>query len=177
MTIYIDRPVWQWRGRLWSHLISDTSLDELHAFARAIPLRYLSFGIDHYDVPEELFDRTLELGAEFADARDLIGHLRTSGLRRNRGKLARTWQQVSFAEVDFWPGQHDAVREQLAAWDLDVDDVWVVGRPGTTVIMCEFFGQAIPDLTPYAAIADTGIHRIDTALRTGQLVELVIGEF
>lgn len=35
MGIYIDPPQWPARGRLWSHLISDTSFDQLHAFARA----------------------------------------------------------------------------------------------------------------------------------------------
>ncbi len=34
--IYIDRPVWPGRGRLWSHLISDTSYYELHAFAEML---------------------------------------------------------------------------------------------------------------------------------------------
>ncbi|MBA3529730.1 MAG: DUF4031 domain-containing protein, partial [Propionibacteriaceae bacterium] len=31
--IYIDPPDWPGHGRLWSHLISDSSVDELHAFA------------------------------------------------------------------------------------------------------------------------------------------------
>ncbi len=52
MALLIDTPVWPWRGRLWSHLVSDVSYDELHAFVEAelgIPRR--AFQGDHYDVP------------------------------------------------------------------------------------------------------------------------------
>ena len=34
MSIWIDPPRWPAHGRLWSHLISDVSADELHAFAQ-----------------------------------------------------------------------------------------------------------------------------------------------
>ena len=33
MTVYIDPPTWPGHGRLWSHLVSDTSYAELHEFA------------------------------------------------------------------------------------------------------------------------------------------------
>ncbi|MFE3408058.1 DUF4031 domain-containing protein, partial [Streptomyces mirabilis] len=29
MTVYIDPPAWPGHGRLWSHLVSDVSYDEL----------------------------------------------------------------------------------------------------------------------------------------------------
>src|SRR5688500_1023018 len=32
VTVLIDTPAWHWRGRLWSHLVSDVSYEELHAF-------------------------------------------------------------------------------------------------------------------------------------------------
>ena len=35
MAVLVDEPLWWWRGRRWCHLVSDESLDELHAFARA----------------------------------------------------------------------------------------------------------------------------------------------
>ena len=44
MTILVDSAVWPWRGRLWAHLISDASLDELHAFAARLALPERSFG-------------------------------------------------------------------------------------------------------------------------------------
>ena len=33
MTVYADTPRWPRHGMLWGHLISDTSLEELHAAA------------------------------------------------------------------------------------------------------------------------------------------------
>ena len=56
LAIFIDPPAWPAHGRLWAHLVSDTSLDELHAFAahHGVPRR--GFERDHYDVPAELYD-------------------------------------------------------------------------------------------------------------------------
>ena len=57
VAVLIDTPVWPWRGRRWSHLVSDVSYDELHAFVAAelgIPRR--AFQGDHYDIPEDLYD-------------------------------------------------------------------------------------------------------------------------
>ena len=36
MTVYIDSPDWPGHGRLWAHMVSDTSYDELHDFASAL---------------------------------------------------------------------------------------------------------------------------------------------
>ena len=69
MTVLIDTPVWHWRGRLWSHLVSDVSYEELHAFVAAelgIPRR--AFQGDHYDVPEELYQRAVDLRIKSAGA-------------------------------------------------------------------------------------------------------------
>ena len=51
MALLLDRPAWPAHGRLWSHLVSDTSLEELHAFARLAGVPSRSFEGDHYDVP------------------------------------------------------------------------------------------------------------------------------
>ncbi len=56
MTILVDSAVWPWRGRLWAHLVSDASLDELHAFAARLALPERSFGGDHYDITDALRD-------------------------------------------------------------------------------------------------------------------------
>ena len=64
VTVLIDTPVWPWRGRLWSHLVSDVSYEELHAFVAAelgIPRR--AFQGDHYDIPEDLYDVAVAAGA------------------------------------------------------------------------------------------------------------------
>ena len=53
MAVLIDTPVWPWRGRRWSHLVSDVSHEELHAFAAsALDIPRRAFQGDHYDVPE-----------------------------------------------------------------------------------------------------------------------------
>jgi hypothetical protein len=85
VAVLIDTPVWPWRGRLWSHLVSDVSYDELHAFVAmelGIPRR--AFQGDHYDIPEELYDIAVACGAEPVGARELLTRLRAAGLRRRK---------------------------------------------------------------------------------------------
>ena len=81
MAVLVDPPLWPRHGRLWSHLVSDTSLEELHAFAEAAGIPRRGFDLDHYDVPDEQHDRLVELGAEAVDTRELVRRLRASGLR------------------------------------------------------------------------------------------------
>lgn len=81
MAILIDPPQWPAHGTLWSHLVSDHSYDELHAFAAHMPLPRRGFDLDHYDVPASLFTRAVDLGAIAVDARDIVYRLRDSGLR------------------------------------------------------------------------------------------------
>ena len=82
MSVLIDSPVWPWRGRLWSHLVSDVSYDELHAFVQTelgIPRR--AFQGDHYDIPQELYDVAVAAGAQPVGARELLNRLLGAGLR------------------------------------------------------------------------------------------------
>ena len=79
--ILIDPPNAPGHGRLWSHLVSDTSYDELHEFARGIGIPERGFDRDHYDVPDEMHARLVELGAEPVGTRELVRRLRASGLR------------------------------------------------------------------------------------------------
>ncbi|RMI08799.1 DUF4031 domain-containing protein [Cellulomonas triticagri] len=81
MTVLVDPPLWPRHGRFWSHLVSDTSLEELHAFAARAGLPRRAFDLDHYDVPDEKHDDLVALGAEPVTAGDLIRRLRASGLR------------------------------------------------------------------------------------------------
>ncbi|WP_435109119.1 DUF4031 domain-containing protein [Nocardiopsis synnemataformans] len=83
MSVLIDTPVWPGpRGWLFAHLVSDSSYDELHAFARALGADPRAFERDHYDIPEHLHVRALELGAEHVSGRELVTRLRASELRR-----------------------------------------------------------------------------------------------
>jgi hypothetical protein len=82
--ILIDLPLVPSRGRMWSHLASDTSYDELHAFARILGIPERGFDRDHYDVPEEWYDEAVGLGAVPVSSRELIVRLRDAGLRRRK---------------------------------------------------------------------------------------------
>ena len=56
-------------GRLWAHMVSDTSVDELHAFARWLGIPDRAFQGDHYDVTDELRDCAIAEGAHAVDSR------------------------------------------------------------------------------------------------------------
>lgn len=81
MTILVDPAVWPWRGRRWAHLVSDESLDELHAFAARLGVDPRLFEGDHYDIIADWRLEALALGAEAVDSRELVRRLRASGLR------------------------------------------------------------------------------------------------
>lgn len=82
MTVLIDPPVWPGRGRLWSHLVSDVSYAELHAFARRCGVPVRGFERDHYDVPAEHYDALVAAGAVPTPSRELVARLTAAGLRR-----------------------------------------------------------------------------------------------
>lgn len=77
----LDPPLWPNHGTLWAHLVSDSSLDELHDFARAAGIPERGFDLDHYDVPAARYDELVAMGAEPVSTRELIRRLRASGLR------------------------------------------------------------------------------------------------
>lgn len=84
MTVLIDPPAWPAHGRLWSHLVSDSSFAELHAFAadNGVPRR--GFERDHYDVPADIYDLLVNAGAQPVSSRDVVRRLSTAGLRRRK---------------------------------------------------------------------------------------------
>jgi hypothetical protein len=84
MALLVDEPIWPFRDQLWCHLVSDTSYDELHALAAELGIPRRGFQGDHYDLPADLRDRAVALGAEPVTGRELILRLRASGLRRQR---------------------------------------------------------------------------------------------
>jgi len=136
MAIFVDPPQWPWHGRLWCHLISDTSLDELHSFARSAGLRYLSFGFDHYDVPEELFAHVQELGAEVIDPREVVRKLRASGLRTVKGKSAKRWRYAGGGLADIPVADAIGLAALMAAAvGVDARDVEVLARPSEIALV------------------------------------------
>lgn len=84
MTVYIDPPTWPGRGYMWSHLVSDVSYDELHAFAAAIGCPPRAFDRDHYDVPSARYAAAVAAGAAEVGSKELVRRLTDAGLRRPR---------------------------------------------------------------------------------------------
>lgn len=84
MAVLVDPPDWPAHGRSWSHLASDTSYDELHAFAAAHGVPRRGFERDHYDVPEEAYPALVAAGAIAVPSRELVRRLSDAGLRRRK---------------------------------------------------------------------------------------------
>jgi muramoyltetrapeptide carboxypeptidase len=87
VTLLIDPPNAPGHGRLWSHLASDTSYDELHRFAQGLGIPQRGFDRDHYDIPAERYDSVVAAGALPVTSRELISRLRAAGLRRRKAEM------------------------------------------------------------------------------------------
>jgi len=94
VAVLIDPPAWPAHRRLWSHLVSDTSLAELHGFARGLGVPARGFEGDHYDVPQEHYQAVVAAGAEPVSGRELLLRLQASGLRRPKRRGERVVASV-----------------------------------------------------------------------------------
>lgn len=88
MTLYIDPPSWPGHGRMWSHLVSDVSFEELHAFAGSIGAPTRGFDGDHYDIPSDRYADAVAAGAVEVGSKELLRRLTEAGLRRPKGRPA-----------------------------------------------------------------------------------------
>jgi hypothetical protein len=95
VAILVDDAKWHWRGRVWAHLVSDSSYDELHAFAARLGIPRRAFQGDHYDVPAEYREAAIALGAAAVDSRHLVRRLRASGLRLTPAERRQLPRQVA----------------------------------------------------------------------------------
>jgi muramoyltetrapeptide carboxypeptidase len=86
LTLLIDPPNAPGHGRLWSHLASDASYDELHRFAASLGIPPRGFDRDHYDIPAERYDAVVAAGATPVSSRELIARLKRAGLRRRKSE-------------------------------------------------------------------------------------------
>lgn len=137
MTLLIDPPNSPGHGRLWSHLASDRSYDELHRFAQTLGIPQRGFDRDHYDIPAERYDVVVAAGAVPVTSRELITRLKAAGLRRRKAEtlapkkpgrsLIRAPRLSSGDRVAVVapagpvpPERLDAGVAVLASWGLDV---------------------------------------------------------
>lgn len=88
MTVYIDPPTWPGHGRMWSHMVSDVSFEELHAFASKIGCPARAFERDHYDVPSHRYGDAVAAGAVEIGSKELVRRLTDAGLRRPKHRPA-----------------------------------------------------------------------------------------
>src|SRR5699024_9439500 len=72
VAVLLDTPRWPAHGTLWAHLVSDTSLAELHAFAARCGVPRRSFDLDHYDVPAARHAELVAAGAQHVEGRELV---------------------------------------------------------------------------------------------------------
>lgn len=123
--ILIDPPTWPGHGRLWSHLASDTSLEELHAFAARVGVPRRAFEGDHYDVPAERYDAIVAAGAAQTSPRDLLAAIVAAGLRkpRRRGEEIIVTRHLD----DYYPGAGPC-RVDVIVSDLEIPAQ--ASRPG-----------------------------------------------
>ncbi len=120
----VDPPLWPAHGTLWSHVVSDTSLAELHTFAADVGLPARSFDLDHYDVPSSRHTELRGRGAEAVDAGTLVRRLRASGLRRTERERIREVADLRAAWDGLRPGvRADATPVAGGAWAAVGDDL------------------------------------------------------
>jgi predicted metal-dependent HD superfamily phosphohydrolase len=160
MAIYLDPPLWPAHGTHFSHMVSDTSLEELHAFAAAAGIPDRAFDGDHYDVPERRLPELVAAGAIQVEGRVLVRKLIASGLRipaRQRNKslkvpLLNRWNTIMpghdalFLDLlDRWSEEHrhyhgcTHLLSVLESLDLLTDPA----EPPRTVLLAAWFHDAV----------------------------------
>ncbi|MEO5781403.1 DUF4031 domain-containing protein [Arthrobacter oryzae] len=160
MMIYIDPPLWPAHGTHFSHLISDTSLAELHAFAGTAGIPDRAFDGDHYDVAEARYEALVAAGAIPVEGRVLVRTLIASGLRipaRRRGKalkvpLLNRWNEALpghealFLDLlDRWSEEHRKYhgRTHLLAVLEALDLLAEPAKPPRAVLLAAWFHDAV----------------------------------
>jgi len=172
MTLLLDPPAWPAHGTLWSHLVSDSSLHELRAFARAQGVGDRAFDLDHYDVPADRYGDLVAAGAVPVTGGELSRRLAGSVLRvpgrerrrASRDALRERWRTLWRADddgasapvdaagrelVDRWREPHRVYHSRLHLADaLDALDLLVAdGAPGSAwhAAVALWFHDAVHD--------------------------------
>lgn len=156
--IYIDPPRWPAHGTVFSHLVSDTSLSELHAFAAAAGISTRAFDLDHYDVPRHRYRDLVASGAVEVDGGMLVRVLIRSGLRIKARERNSSLVHPLLARWDVLvPGAREVGTELLNRWGephrryhdrrhllavLEAAEQ-LSGEPPRTVLLAAWFHDAV----------------------------------
>lgn len=158
--LLIDPPLWPAHGRRWSHLVSDSSFAELHAFASAQQIPARGFEGDHYDVPEDRYPALVAAGAVPVSTRELLRRLQAGGLRRpkRRGERVLASREREGRRVDTVLSRKPPLPP--------VTRVHLVVRSGLEVLVAlDGDGFVLPSVTPAAGEPDAdAARRLGTAL-------------
>lgn len=118
--ILVDPPLWPAHGTVFSHLVSDTSMVELHRFADRIGLNPRAYDRDHYDLPQRRYADAVAAGAVEVSPAQLVAALRRAGLRRPKPAAAarerRRRAQLRGRWARLLPDFPDLGRDLLAYW-------------------------------------------------------------
>jgi hypothetical protein len=60
------------RNKVWCHMTSDTSEEELHEFAAEVGLKYEWFQKNHYDLTGGMRARAISFGAQEVSTQELV---------------------------------------------------------------------------------------------------------
>lgn len=133
MSIYIDPPTWPAHGTVFSHLISDVSLAELHKFAASAGISERAFDRDHYDVPAHRYEELVQAGAVELSGAELTRTLIASGLRiplkerpeKIRPRLLRAWEAAFAPRLEKAPATlQTQLTEQVAELGKRLLQAW-----------------------------------------------------
>lgn len=160
--IYIDPPLWPAHNTCFSHLVSDTSLEELHEFAAAARIPRRAFDQDHYDVPEHRYEELVRAGARAVDGRTLVRALIAGGLRipaRERAAslvhpLRRRWdslvpgaEEVGAELLNRWGEPHRRYHDRRHLLQV-LEALHTLGATDRPVLLAAWFHDAVYDGVP-----------------------------
>lgn len=157
--IYIDPPMWPAHNTMFSHLVSDTSLTELHAFTAAAGIPVRAFDLDHYDVPVRRYRDLVARGAKEVDGGTLVRLLIRSGLRVKARERSASLVHPLLARWDaLLPEARSVGAELLNRWGephrryhdrrhllavLEAVEQLAEGPPPRTVLLAAWFHDAV----------------------------------
>ena len=157
--IYIDPPLWPAHDTVFSHLVSNASLAELHRFAADAGISARAFDRDHYDVPAGRYRDLVARGAVEVEGGTLVRLLIRSGLRiKARERSASLVHPLLTRWETLLPDSRELGAELLNRWGephrryhdrrhllavLEAAEALWSGPPPRTVLLAAWFHDSV----------------------------------